>query len=424
MTPIHEPPTSQRGSSIRHYIPATILGPLAGASLGVDGGPIFQILAIENLGLSATAIGIAFGLGVVSLPIQIYAARIPIERARRNVQIFLAIAALQAWLLALLVGIGATGGFATIALGVTITAEISVSVLFATAWQPLLASGVDTHGRQQLNSTWSAIARGVLAGAVVLFAALDSGGRSLFLVAIGALAIATAIGLNAIDPPPRAPLTASASTTSTRSAKSATALAPATRIVLVVFAAINIGAIPLWLVYLNKVLWPAANLGAIAAVQTVASMAALLAWKSTDGDVTRRALIAAVVTLAAAASIVTLDGPIGSSAQQAIVVAATAAMAGGATTARIAMVEATHRVITPANTVRAFTLLDVVASTSLQAGLLISGFLITASATTETSLTDPYRAFVLITTATTVPAILWFKKTSSRTEALNNPHPS
>jgi hypothetical protein len=424
MTPIHEPPTPQRGSSIRHYIPATILGPLAGASLGVDGGPIFQILAIENLGLSATAIGIAFGLGVVSLPIQIYAARIPIERARRNVQIFLAIAALQAWLLALLVGIGATGGFATIALGVTITAEISVSVLFATAWQPLLASGVDTHGRQQLNSTWSAVARGVLAGAVVLFAALDSGGRSLFLVAIGALAIATAIGLNAIDPPPRAPSTASASTTSTRSAKSATALAPATRIVLVVFAAINIGAIPLWLVYLNKVLWPAANLGAIAAVQTVASMAALLAWKSTDGDVTRRALIAAVVTLAAAASIVTLDGPIGSSAQQAIVVAATAAMAGGATTARIAMVEATHRVITPANTVRAFTLLDVVASTSLQAGLLISGFLITASATTETSLTDPYRAFVLITTATTVPAILWFKKTSSRTEALNNPHPS
>jgi hypothetical protein len=424
MTPIHEPPTPQRGSSIRHYIPATILGPLAGASLGVDGGPIFQILAIENLGLSATAIGIAFGLGVVSLPIQIYAARIPIERARRNVQIFLAIAALQAWLLALLVGIGATGGFAAIALGVTITAEISVSVLFATAWQPLLASGVDTHGRQQLNSTWSAIARGVLAGAVVLFAALDSGGRSLFLVAIGALAIATAIGLNAIDPPPPAPSTASESTASTRSAKSATALAPATRIVLVVFAAINIGAIPLWLVYLNKVLWPAANLGAIAAVQTVASMAALLAWKSTDGDVTRRALIAAVVTLAAAASIVTLDGPIGSSAQQAIVVAATAAMAGGATTARIAMVEATHRVITPANTVRAFTLLDVVASTSLQAGLLISGFLITASATTETSLTDPYRAFVLITTATTVPAILWFKKTSSRTEALNNPHPS
>jgi len=117
-----------------------------------------------------TAIGIAFGLGVVSLPVQLYASRIPIERARRNVQIFLAIAALQAWLLAFLVGTGATGGFAVVALGVTITAEIAVSVLYATAWQPLLASGVDTHGRQQLNSTWPAIARGVLAGGLVLFA--------------------------------------------------------------------------------------------------------------------------------------------------------------------------------------------------------------------------------------------------------------
>jgi hypothetical protein len=424
MTPIQEPPTQRQRSSIRRYIPATILAPLVGASLGVDGGPIFQILAIENLGLSATAIGIAFGLGVASLPIQLYASRIPIERARRNVQIFLALAAVQAWLLALLVGVGATGGFATVALGVTITAEISVSVLYATAWQPLLASGVDTHGRQQLNSTWPAIARGILAGALVLFAALDSGGRSLFLVVIGALAIATALGLNSIDPPAPAPSNAAESTTSTRSAKSATALAPASRIVLVVFAAINIGAIPLWLVYLNKVLWPTANLGAIAAVQTVASMAALLAWKSTDGDVTRRALIAAVATLAAAASIATLDSPVGSDAQQAILVAATAAMAGGATTARIAMLEATHRVVTPANTVRAFTLLDVVASTSLQAGLLISGFLITASANPETSLTDPYRAFVVITTATTVPAILWFKKTSSQSEALNNLHPS
>ena len=420
MTRPEEPPKRRQRSSIRPYIPATILTPLVGASLGVDGGPIFQILAIENLGLSATAIGIAFGLGVASLPIQLYASRIPIERARRNVQIFLALAALQAWLLALLVGIGATGGFAAIALGVTITAEISVSVLYATAWQPLLASGVGTHGRQQLNSTWRAIAHGVLAGALVLFTALGTGGRSLFLIAIGALAIATAIGLNAIDPPSPAQSDSAKSATSTGSTKSGTALAPATRVVLVVFAAINIGAIPLWLVYLNKVLWPTANLGVIAAVQTVASMSALLTWKSTAGDVTRRALVAAGVTLAAAISIAALDGPVGSGVQQAIVVGATAAMAGGATTARIAMLEATHRVVTPANTVRAFTLLDVVASTSLQAGLLISGFLITASADFQTSLTDPYRAFVLISTAGIVPAILWFRNTSARTETSNS----
>lgn len=418
-----------REASLRRYIPVTILTPLAAASLGVDGGPVFQILAIENLGLSATAIGIAFGLGIVSVPIQLYAARIPIERARRNVQLFLVLAAVQSLVLAFLVGIGATGGFATVALGVTVTAEISVSVLYATAWQPLLASGVDTRRRQRLNSTWRAVAHGALAGAVFLFAGLDSSGRSIFLLAIGALAIATAIGLNAVDPPPPPPSGAGTSSGVALSPGAAllptspTALAPATRVVLVVFAALNIGAIPLWLVYLDAVLWPGANLGAIAAVQTVASMAALLAWRATDGDVTRRALVASVATLAAAASIARLDGPIDSSAQQAIVVAATAVMAAGLTTTRIAMLEATHRVITPANTVRAFTLLDVVASTSLQAGLLVSGFLITASANTETSPTDPYRAFVLVATAATIPAIVWFTKTSSRSAVLGDTRP-
>jgi hypothetical protein len=402
-------PARRPRASIRRYIPATILGPLVGASLGIDGGPIFQILAVENLGLSAAAIGLAFGLGVVSLPIQLYASRFPIERARRNFQIFLVLAALQAWVLAVLVGIGATGGLATVALGVTVTAEISLSVFYATAWQPLLASGLDTYGRQRLNSTWPAVARGVLAGAVVLFAALGTTGRSVFLAVIGAMSIATAIGLNAIAAPRPAP--PAAATTTSR--KSATALAPATRIALVVFAAVNIGAVPLWLVYLDEVLWPTANLGAIAAVQTVASMAALLAWRSTDGDVTRRALVASIATLAAAAGIALLDGPIESGAQQAAVVVATALVAGGTTTVRIAMLEAAHRVVRPANTVRAFTLIDVVASTSLQAGLLLGGLLITVSTGTAAGLTDPYRAFVVITSAATIPSILWFRKRSS-----------
>ncbi len=401
-------------ASIRRYIPATILGPLIGASVGIDGGAIFQILAVENLGLSAAAIGLAFGLGVVSVPIQLYASRFPIERARRNVQISLVLAALQAWVLAVLVGIGATGGWAAVALGVTVTAEISLSVFYATAWQPLLASGLDTRGRQRLNSTWPAVSRGVLAGAVVLFAALDSTGRSVLLVVVGALSIAVAIGLNAIAAPrPAPPAPVSVST----SRASHTALAPATRIALVVFAVVNVGAVPLWLVYLDKVLWPTVNLGAIAAVQTIASMAALLAWRPTEGDVTRRALVASIATLAAAASIALLDGPIDSGSQQVVVVAATALVAGGTTTVRIAMLEAAHRVVRPANTVRAFTLIDVVASTSLQAGLLVGGLLITASTGPGAWLTDPYRAFVVITSAMTIPAILWFSKRLSEDDA-------
>jgi hypothetical protein len=142
-------------------------------------------------------------------------------------------------------------------------------------------------------------------------------------------------------------------------------------------------------------------------------MAALLAWRSTDGDVTRRALVASTATLVAAVSVALLDGPVDSKAQQAVVVAATALVAAGTTTVRIAMLEAAHRVVRPANTVRAFTLLDVVASTSLQVGLLVSGLLITASADTGAGFADPYRGFVVITSAAAIPAILWFRRRSS-----------
>ncbi len=94
----------------RHLVPLALLGPVLGSALGIDGGAIFQIFATEDLGLSPTAIGIAFGLGVLSVPVQIWAARMPLWRARRNLQTFLVIAAVQAWILAVLVATGTTGG--------------------------------------------------------------------------------------------------------------------------------------------------------------------------------------------------------------------------------------------------------------------------------------------------------------------------
>ncbi len=180
------------------------------------------------------------------------------------------------------------------------------------------------------------------------------------------------------------------------------------------FAAVNLGAVPLWLVYLDKVLWPTVNLGAIAAVQTVASMAALLAWRSTDGDVTRRALVAVARNPRCGSRHRAPAQPSGfGRPADRRGRGATAIVAGGTTTVRIAMLEAAHRVVRPANTVRAFTLIDVVASTSLQVGLLVSGLLITASTGAGAGLADPYRVFVVVTSAATIPAIVWFRKRSS-----------
>ena len=120
-----------------------IVGFLSALSIGVDGHPIFQILAVESLGLGPRAIGIALGLGTLSIPVQIWAARIPLSRARHNVRLFLWTMGLMALGTAALVAVAEPGSWvAGLALVVAIAAEISVSVLMATAWQPGQQTGL------------------------------------------------------------------------------------------------------------------------------------------------------------------------------------------------------------------------------------------------------------------------------------------
>jgi hypothetical protein len=382
--------------SLRRFVPVTLLMPVLGAVLGTgDGGLIFQILAVDNLNLGSTTIGIAFGLGVVSLPVQIFASRIPLRHARRNTQLFLVIAALQAWVLALLIAIGATGRVASIALAVTVAAEISVSVLFATSWQPLLSALLGSTARQRLNTTWPAIARGALAVSLVAFAAFAEQGRVAFLIGVGGLAAACALSLRRIPMPGTTLDSLSDERVASHPTGEDRDLPDRTRMILAVFGAINVGAAPLWLVYLHDVLWPTANLGLVAGVQTVASMLALLAWRSTDGDVARRAFVAVVALATAAVVLAALPAPVTTPSSQAVLLIITATMGAGVTAARIAMLESAHRAVSVTNSVRVFTILDVVASTSLQAGSLLGGFLIASSRTTVGWPIDPYKVFLL-----------------------------
>jgi hypothetical protein len=389
-------------ADVRRFIPVTLFLPLFAAVLGIDGGPIFQILAVEDLDLSPTAIGIAFGFGIVSVPIQLYAARTPLHRARRNTQWFLVVAAVQAGILAVLVAAGVTGPAASTALVVTVTAEIALSVLFATAWQPLLSWSVDTRQRQRLNATWPAAARGLLAGLLVLFAALSGPGRAVFIAVVGLVAAACALGLQRVPDPPQS--LDEPATVHHGQLRSRVPLSSETRAILVVFAAVNIGALPLWLVYLDTVLWPTANLGVVAGVQTAASMIALLAWRPTDGDIAMRALVASVALLVAAVAIPLVGNSVDTGAAQATVLAISAVIGATGTTIRVAMLETAHRTVRPANSVRAFTILDVIASTSLQAGLLAGGFLIAASSTSTWPI-DPYLSFVIASSAAAVIAV-------------------
>jgi hypothetical protein len=389
----------------RPLVPVTVLKPVLCATVGIDGGLVFQILALENLGISATALGVAFGLGVVSLPLQIAAARISLTRARRNLQWFLIVTAVQAWILAALVAADATGDVATIALVVTVTAELSVSILYATAWQPLLSFAVDAANRQRLNSTWQAIARGVLAGSLIAIGALGDGFRVLFLIVAGLASVASAVGLRRVPAPP----VVDDAPTDERDAILDDRPRPHV-LLFVILGLVSFGEMPLWLVYLDTVQWRDVSLGLVAAVQIAAVMVAMFAWRPTARDVTGRALAAAVVNLAGIGLIVVIPGPDPARAGQALLLVATALTAIGVTTTNIALLELLHRSVDSSTAVRTFTIVDVVGSTSLQAGLAAAGFLITASASRGSWPVDPYEILIAGAALTTLVASLQLRR--------------
>ncbi|MGB3761625.1 MAG: hypothetical protein WA966_00265 [Ornithinimicrobium sp.] len=374
---------------VSRFVPVALTKPALTAAVGIDGGAIFQILATENLGLSSAAIGAAFGLGLLSLPLQLWAARMPLRLAKRNLQLFLVLAAIQSGLLAWLLAVGATDGLASTALVVTVTAEVAVSVLFATAWQPLLSTRASTRDRQRINAGWTALGRGLLAGALVVFSAVDVAGRSLVLLALSIVAIGVAVNLGRVttaginhhqaptptsDTPPQ-PLT------------------PAMRWILASFIVINFGALPLWLVYLSEVIWPTVDLGMIGAIQTIAVVAALLAWRTTEGDVGIRAMVGVLMILGGSACLLTIGQTAESRTEHTAVLVVTVTMTFGMMYASLALLEMTHRLVGQQDrVVRIFTLIDVVDSSSLQMGLFLGGLLVTWSARTTTA--TPYGTFV------------------------------
>ncbi len=388
---------------VRRFVPVAVTKPALAAALGIDGGAIFQILAVENLGLSPAAIGTAFGLGLLSIPLQLWAARIPLRLARRNLQIFLVLAAIQSALLALLLAVGATDGLAATALVVTVTAEIAISVLFTTAWQPLLSTRSTSRDRQRINSGWTAFGRGLLAGLLIVFAAADVTGRALLLLMLSFVAIGVAINLRRITitdvnnfvAPPFALI---------RRPKP-TPLPPALRGILGSFIAINLGALPLWLVYLSQVMWPAVNLGGVGALQTAAVVAALLAWRTTEGDLGRRAVIGVLLILGGSLALLGVGQVAESSGEHITVLAVTIVMTFGMMFASLALLEMAHRLVREqGDVVPMFTLIDVVDSSSLQLGLFVGGLLVTWSV--QTTAWSPYVVFVVATSILAVAAVI------------------
>jgi hypothetical protein len=162
---------------------------------------------------------------------------------------------------------------------------------------------------------------------------------------------------------------------------------------------------PLFLVYAHDVLWPTANLGLLGAVQLGGSLLAAATWRPTAADLTSRTTRASGVLIAAVIALAVVRVPVESRAEEVVTLAALATGAASAATIALALLEGAHREVDDETSVKALTILDVVESTSLQVGLLIAGFLVSASATRTEWLVDPYRLYLLIVTVGIVLAL-------------------
>ncbi|MDQ1295348.1 MAG: hypothetical protein QG608_3233 [Actinomycetota bacterium] len=378
---------------LRRFFAVALTMPTLGSALGLDGGAIFQITAVEDLGLDPRTIGLAFALGVLSVPGQILAARLPLWRAGRNLQLFFLIAALECTVLALLVGLDVVGGgFALIALGVTVTAEINLSVLFVPSWQPLLNFDLTSQERQRVNSRGRAAGGLIVAGTVVLFGSADPVLRTAMFAVLGAVALLLAVAARGL-PAPERPVKRGLDAPFLESRPE---LSPIMRRIYLVLGLAGLAAPwPLFLVYANKVLWPDANLGVLGAVQLGGSLLAAACWRSGRTSLGRYAWQAGLVLLAATVALAVVRVPVDGTAEQVVTVVALAVASGAALTILMALLERAHQDVDEATSVRALTLLDVVASTSLQVGLFIGGLLVPAGIDRADWPLDPYRIWLV-----------------------------
>lgn len=388
---------------VGRFVALAAVLPSASSSLGVDGGVIFQILAVEELGLSPAAIGTALGLGVLSIPLQLWAARLTLSVAPRNLRLFLAMMAAGCWGLAALIAVAEPGAaLGVTALGITILAELAVSVLFATSWQPLMSRLLTTRTRQQVNARGRAVGGGVLVLVVLAFGAVGTPGRVVILGAVGAAVVMVLLLLRDLPVPAPAP--------SDGEPSAPPAPLPAVTVPLLVLAGFGAASSwPLFPVYAAEVLWPGVDLGIVGGVQTGSALAAAFLWRSTEGRLLPRAGAAVAVLVLATLAFVLLPYVGTSSALG----TATLVLLGVAVAARsvllMTMLELIHRTLSERTSVRVLTVLDVVASTSLQAGLFLGGLLITLSSRISWGAADPYQIYVLVAAVGAAGAVGWVR---------------
>lgn len=395
-----------RPAERRAYLAVVALLPMLGGPLGVNGGAVFQILAIENLGLDARQVGLAVGLGAISIPFQIMAGRIPLRAAHRNLRLFIALMASMCLVMAWLIpGPLPTATVVVAVIVIAVLAELAVSVLFATSFQPLLTTTVDASFRQQLNAQGRA-AGGLLGiGLVALVSVVGTSGRIAILLGLAGLGAVLARAVSSMRRPDDQPEAADAETAGSSSAPASAA--EVNRSLIWVYVALGLSVVPAWpfmVTYAADVYWPTGNLGAVGGALALGGLGASALWRPTEDGLVARARVGGVVSLLCAGVLVALDPAASGLVHGVIALVVIAVAAGAGSVVRMSLLEQAHRRSSSASTVAVLTRFDVVASTSMQLGFLAGGYLIDLSAT-STWLADPFQLSLIVGSALLVVAL-------------------
>ncbi len=383
------------------------IGPLTAVSVGVDGGDIFQLLAVDTLALDPRAVGAALLLGALSIPIQVWAARISLVRARHNIRFFLWSIGAMAMASALVVFIAPAGSWiAGLVLVIAVLAEISVSVLFATSWQPLISYTLTVDQRQFINGRGQALAGLVMLAAAVSFGQLGQVGRASFLAGLGVVAVMVGWSLRILPPPPTSPEVDPEPSDPADSDANGGSLTN----VFIALPASAFASWPLLVSYAAVVMWPTGDLGLLAGALVLGSITASALWRDPGRRLIPLIRLSAVVVAACSVVLALIESPVQSDRTVIVLLVAIVIGAAARTIMRTAIMELAHRRIDPTNAVRVMTLIDVVGSTSFQVGAFIAGFLIAASIGSGDAL-DLYRIWLLITTVALLVAASRFRAT-------------
>ncbi|MBL8954428.1 MAG: hypothetical protein JNK82_26860 [Myxococcaceae bacterium] len=346
--------------------------PCVFSTLGGNGASLLQLFAVDGVGVSPEALGGALGLGVVSVPLQLLAARFPARHTFRILKVGLVLLGACLAVVAASVVAGPQRGFAGPALlTAVVVAELITSCLYVPAWQPIVARSLDVGARAWVSGWgWSGGCLLKIAAVTSVGALLDAGHARLAagaLVACLFAALALAIGfLRTVERCPQA------REPDARSATIGAAAELPTSLVIAASGLLMLASWPLFLVYARTHLVPEGNLGVWAALQTAGSVVAGLCWP-------RLARMRLLGVCAAASGGLVVAGLALALRPGVLGLAVMVVGSAMASWVHLALLETLHRQTRHASSVRVFTVADVVSSSSMQVGQLLAGWLIVRS---------------------------------------------